>query len=348
MARSEARIYTELWEDDDFLALAPGPQRMFLFLLSQHDLSHDGVLALRERRWSKGARGLTAGEVSADLEALEEARFIVVDEDTEELLIRSFIRRDKVYRQPNVLRSARDHLRLVAGVRVLSTLWVELQRVLSAEDISDVAAGIVTDMVTQIEKRLPQRSPNPSGGGSVIPIRDASRNPPENPSTDPSANPSDHKDAGDEGSGNPSAKGSQLRPGVRGVVTALSKGFPSPLSSDAPDPKTLSAEAGEKPPRRGKQGTRLPNDFKVTSAMVTWVAQRAPDIDGRLETEKFENYWRAKTGKDATKLDWPATWRNWMLNAQGRARPLAKASGYNGPHRVYTNPTDASAYDGDL
>jgi len=38
-------------------------------------------------------------------------------------------------------------------------------------------------------------------------------------------------------------------------------------------------------------------------------------VDGRRETEKFRNYWRAKTGQSATKLDWEATWRNWMLKA---------------------------------
>jgi hypothetical protein len=29
--------------------------------------------------------------------------------------------------------------------------------------------------------------------------------------------------------------------------------------------------------------------------------------------EQFLNYWHAKAGKDASKLDWVLTWRNWML-----------------------------------
>lgn len=52
--------------------------------------------------------------------------------------------------------------------------------------------------------------------------------------------------------------------------------------------------------------------------MVQWARERVPTVDGRRETEKFINYWRGKSGKDATKLDWPATWRNWMLNAAER------------------------------
>ena len=31
------------------------------------------------------------------------------------------------------------------------------------------------------------------------------------------------------------------------------------------------------------------------------------------------NYWTAKTGSAAVKKDWAATWRNWMLSAQGYA-----------------------------
>lgn len=31
----------------------------------------------------------------------------------------------------------------------------------------------------------------------------------------------------------------------------------------------------------------------------------------RVEAEKFRDHWVAKTGKDATKADWLATWRNW-------------------------------------
>lgn len=33
------------------------------------------------------------------------------------------------------------------------------------------------------------------------------------------------------------------------------------------------------------------------------------------EEEKFRDYWTAKTGKNATKMDWSATWRLWCRNA---------------------------------
>lgn len=66
------------------------------------------------------------------------------------------------------------------------------------------------------------------------------------------------------------------------------------------------------------RATRIPDDFAVTSEMVEWARDRAPDVNGPRETEKFINYWQAKSGKGATKRDWIRTWQNWFLSAQDR------------------------------
>jgi hypothetical protein len=70
-----------------------------------------------------------------------------------------------------------------------------------------------------------------------------------------------------------------------------------------------------------KLGTRLPDDFSVTPAMVAWAREHAPHVDGKRETERFCDHWRSKPGKDGRKLDWIATWRNWMRNAEDRQGP---------------------------
>jgi len=75
-----------------------------------------------------------------------------------------------------------------------------------------------------------------------------------------------------------------------------------------------------------KRGCRIPDDFVVTHEMAQWAVDRVPGIDGRLETEKFITYWRGKSGKDATKVDWVATWQHWMLNARDRYGSGARAS----------------------
>lgn len=65
-----------------------------------------------------------------------------------------------------------------------------------------------------------------------------------------------------------------------------------------------------------KKGTRLPEPFFLTKDMIEWATLKRPGIDLTEETEKFVNYWRAKTGRDACKLDWLATWQNWIYNAR--------------------------------
>jgi hypothetical protein len=52
--------------------------------------------------------------------------------------------------------------------------------------------------------------------------------------------------------------------------------------------------------------------------MVAWARKKCPDVDGRDQTERFVDYWSDKTGKDATKVDWIGTWRNWMRREQDK------------------------------
>ena len=42
-----------------------------------------------------------------------------------------------------------------------------------------------------------------------------------------------------------------------------------------------------------------------------------PNIDLRAEHRKFIDYWISEPGQRGTKLDWNATWRNWIR----RSRP---------------------------
>ena len=117
-------------------------------------------------------------------------------------------------------------------------------------------------------------------------------------------------------------------------VTGLQDGS-KPVSNPAPDPtrpdptrpdQYKEEAAASSSPR--KRATRLQEDFTVTPEMRLWAASKAPDADLNTETEKFINYWVAKSGKDATKLDWTATWRNWILNAKtSNTRPDHSARG---------------------
>lgn len=91
------------------------------------------------------------------------------------------------------------------------------------------------------------------------------------------------------------------------------------LTESSTHPSPLFPSAATTPPRpRTKRGTRIPENFTVTKPMVAWAEANTPDVDGRTETERFVDYWTAKAGASATKVDWVATWRNWLRTAQDR------------------------------
>jgi hypothetical protein len=100
MARSYANVLTAIWRDDDFRELSAGAQRIYLMLVTQSNISAAGTLPLTVVRWAANARDTTPASVRDDLAELEKGRFIVVDEVTEELLVRSFVRHDNGYRNP--------------------------------------------------------------------------------------------------------------------------------------------------------------------------------------------------------------------------------------------------------
>lgn len=84
------------------------------------------------------------------------------------------------------------------------------------------------------------------------------------------------------------------------------------VGAESPPPAPPPAPAAAAPATT--RGTRLTAAWKLPKAWGDWAldefAQWSAD-KVRLEGEKFRDHWVAKTGKDATKTDWLATWRNW-------------------------------------
>lgn len=61
-----------------------------------------------------------------------------------------------------------------------------------------------------------------------------------------------------------------------------------------------------------KKGTRLPTNWKPSLELQNWTTNERPDLDQNRILEEFRDYWRAVAGTRGVKLDWDATWRNWI------------------------------------
>ena len=71
--------------------------------------------------------------------------------------------------------------------------------------------------------------------------------------------------------------------------------------------------------RAEKKATRLPDDWVLPDDWRDWAKGERPDLDIAKQADQFADYWRAKPGKDGRKLDWLATWRNWIRGARSAA-----------------------------
>ncbi len=164
-----AQILCRIWDDDDWKALSPRAQWFYMLLVSQASLNRAGIIALTSRRWAKLAKGPSVAEqISAAMAELGKADFIVVDEDTEELFVRSYMRNDGLSKRPNVFKRALREATEVLSTKIRKALIVELRRLEHPD--AEVAA-------TAIEKGLPNPFPKGYEMSSVNPSAKGSRNP---------------------------------------------------------------------------------------------------------------------------------------------------------------------------
>lgn len=79
----------------------------------------------------------------------------------------------------------------------------------------------------------------------------------------------------------------------------------------------------------GARACRLPADWQPDDEGRLFAIEAGLDPD-RVAAQ-FRDHWHAKPGKDGTKLDWAATWRNWCRNEPGMRRVNGTASARGDP-----------------
>lgn len=84
--------------------------------------------------------------------------------------------------------------------------------------------------------------------------------------------------------------------------------------------------------QRASRASRLPAEWPLTDELRrigVEARERAnlPPIDVETEHARFLDYWHAKAGRDAAKVDWLATWRNWCRDSRGSPAARSHAFG---------------------
>lgn len=237
MARSHAAIYHRIWADPAWRALDVNAQHLYLLLISQPQMNLAGVLPIQLRKWASCVDGWDIVDVAIALDRLREDRFVLVDEDTEEVMIRTLIRNDGAYKIPNVLKSLLQAAEGTQAPAIRRELAIELGRLEPLDGKkADEAAGWIA--ATRLVLGLPG---GPSGGGGgTLPVTVS----PTLPVTVAGTENQPLPEPMPEGSGSGSGSGALLS-----LVGSLKGGVAPPLSEEPPKCKRHAhLDDGDVPP----------------------------------------------------------------------------------------------------
>lgn len=161
MARTAALVKSSIWDvGSDFRQLTINAQRVYLLLLSQPQITNCGVLPYTPERWARMAAGDSLANIQAACTELEERDYLVIDLDCRELLIRTFIKHDRIQEQPNLLKAARREFHTIESDRIRDRLTRSYTDIFNPSTTSDDDAA---ETPTGTPTGTP--SPTPSAGG---------------------------------------------------------------------------------------------------------------------------------------------------------------------------------------
>lgn len=107
------------------------------------------------------------------------------------------------------------------------------------------------------------------------------------------------------------AKGGRTR--AENVRKSLESNDTSQANASSRIEKNREEEKEEANASSKKRGSRLTAEWRLPKDWGDWaVAEGMPEASVRREADKFRDYWAGLNGSKGVKLDWLATWRNWV------------------------------------
>ena len=92
-----------------------------------------------------------------------------------------------------------------------------------------------------------------------------------------------------------------------------SSGTSKPLTAPTPTPTPSPTPNKDRESAPKKSGTRLPENWKAGDEFINFALSEGMTIEkAEREVGFFRDYWISQPGQKGVKLDWLATWRNWI------------------------------------
>ena len=122
------KVVRSIWTDSEWLELSSTEKLIYLQLISQPNISKCGVLPFVPRRWAHMHPDLGPDELNAAIDSLESLGYVFVDRDTEELLVRTYMRYDEAWRQTNGVRGIQIEAEQIMSKTLLQQVLQEFEQ----------------------------------------------------------------------------------------------------------------------------------------------------------------------------------------------------------------------------
>jgi hypothetical protein len=150
MAREKTAINVDIWGDADFRNLTAAAQSLYFKLMSHPKLDYCGVVEFHPGRLAALSREQTAGDVMIAAQELSQTFYCVFDQDTDEVMVRGFLRHDGVLLQPRLAVSAAKAYAAIGSNKIRAVVVYEIQRF--RKEYPDLAAWEKPQMKTLLKQ----------------------------------------------------------------------------------------------------------------------------------------------------------------------------------------------------
>lgn len=133
MAMDHAKVRRNIWADEDFRELPAMSQWLYLYIITSPTLSYCGVADWRPARIAASSANLTPLEVDVAAVELEMGHYLIIDRETEEALVRSWVKHDELMDRWNMAAAMTRTYSQVASKVLRGVIVHELHRLKSAQ-----------------------------------------------------------------------------------------------------------------------------------------------------------------------------------------------------------------------
>ena len=272
--------------DDRYRELNHSEQWLYKLLLVHPTLTYAGVAEWRPGRLAATTSDLNADDVRRIGSGLQAKYFIYIDEDTEEVFIRSFVKHDGLLKQFRLPLSMTNDYAGIASQAIREFFIFELQKYQQEEPtLKCWDMERVKSLLERSSRNMKEQS-----YGDALPI------------------------TFDEGYADPYGKGYADPYGKGyGIDPSESYGLPTATTTATATSNTPPKTDGDT--STSKRGTRVNPEWTPKEMTVKGISKELPQVDQSMELKTFIDHFLAAPGQKGLKVDWDATYRNWVRNS---------------------------------